>query len=309
MKEHPGIGKMIRIHFLSSIIAPIILGTLLAVHLNGKLEVLNFLIVLIIGIGLHAATNVYNDIFDTIQGTDKVNVHRNESSGGSGVLLDNPELMGRMFLLARSGLIVAFVGTIALMPLIAKTLWLYLWGLYLLSAFFSKYYTAPPVKLSYRGWGEISVWFAFGPMAILIATVSQNLGLHPLVWLLMPATGLSTSSILLAGQMIDLDADRAGGKHGVASRIGTRFTSIIYVLVQTGIIANVILLFIFFPGHSWLFLLALIPYIFLFPKAASIIYKNHDNPDVLKQAAKLTVLMHLAFSLLLIIGFLIYIYL
>jgi len=309
MKEHPGIGKMIRIHFLSSIIAPIILGTLLAVHLNGKLELLNFLIVLIVGIGLHVATNVYNDIFDTIQGTDKVNVHRNESSGGSGVLLDNPELMGRMFLLARSGLIVAFVGTIALMPLIDKALWPYLWGLYLLSAFFSKYYTAPPVKLSYRGWGEISVWFAFGPMAIWIATVSQNIGLHPLVWLLMPASGLSTSSILLAGQMIDLEADRAGGKHGVASRRGTRFTSVIYLLVQSAIIANVILLFIFFPGHSWPFLFALIPYIFLFPKAAGIIYKNHDNPDLLKKGAKLTVLIHLAFSLLLIIGFVIYIYL
>ncbi|MBS3807451.1 MAG: prenyltransferase [Bacteroidales bacterium] len=309
MKEHPGIGKMIRIHFLSSIIAPIILGTLLAVHLNGKLEALNFLVVLIVGVGLHVATNVYNDIFDTLQGTDKVNVHRNESSGGSGVLLDNPELMGRMFLLARSGLIVAFVGTIALMPLIDKALWPYLWGLYLLSAFFSKYYTAPPIKLSYRGWGEISVWFAFGPMAILIATVSQNLGLHPLVWLLMPATGLSTSSILLAGQMIDLEADRAGGKHGVASRRGTRFTSVIYLLVQSGIIANVILLFIFLPGHSWPFLFALIPYIFLFPKAAGIIYKNHDNPDLLKKGAKLTVLIHLAFSLFLIIGFVIYIYL
>jgi 1,4-dihydroxy-2-naphthoate octaprenyltransferase len=300
---------MIRVNFLSSIIAPIVLGTLLAVYLNGRLELLNFLIVLIVGIGLHVATNVYNDIYDTIQGTDRVNVHRNESSGGSGVLLDNPELMSRMFLLARSGLIIALAGTIALMPLIDKTLWPYLWGLYLLSAFFSKYYTAPPVKLSYRGWGEISVWFAFGPMAILIATVSQNLGLHPLVWLLMPATGLSTSSILLAGQMIDLEADRAGGKHGVASRKGTRFTSVIYFLVQSGIIVNVILLFIFFPGHSWLFLLALIPYLFIFPKTASIIYKNHDNPQILKEGAKRTVLIHLVFSLLLIIGFLIYLFL
>lgn len=307
MKKKPGIAKMIRAHFLSSIIAPIILGTLLAVHLNGKIEVLNFLIVLVIGVGLHVATNVYNDIFDTIQGTDKVNVHRNESSGGSGVLLDNPELMGKMFLLARIGLIVALFGTIALMPLIDKMLWPYLWGLYLLSAFFSKYYTAPPFKLAYRGWGEVSVWLAFGPMAILIATVSQNLGLHPLIWLLMPVTGLSTSSILLAGQMIDLDADRLGGKHGVASRMGTRFTSILYLLVHFGLIANVILLFIFFPGNSWLFLFALIPYIFLFPKAAGIILKNHNNPDIIKQGAKLTVIIHVAFSFLLIVGFVIYI--
>ena len=160
MKENPGIAKMIRINFLSSIAAPIILGTLLAVYLNNNLEVLNFLIVFIVGIGLHVATNVYNDIYDTIQGTDKVNVHRNESSGGSGVLLDKPELMGKMFMLARSGLIIALLGTIALMPLIDKTLWPYLWGLYLLSAFFSKYYTAPPIKLSYRGWGEFAVWFA-----------------------------------------------------------------------------------------------------------------------------------------------------
>jgi 1,4-dihydroxy-2-naphthoate octaprenyltransferase len=307
MKKNPGIAKMIRAHFLTSIIAPIILGTLLAVHLNGRLEVLNFLLVLIVGIGLHVATNVYNDIYDTIQGTDKVNVHRNESSGGSGVLLDNPELMGKMYLLARTGLIVALVGTIALTPLIDKMLWPYLWGLYLLSAFFSKYYTAPPFKLAYRGWGEVSVWFAFGPMAILVATVSQNVGLHPLVLLLMPATGLSTSSILLAGQMIDLDADRAGGKHGVASRMGTRFTSVLYLLVQSGIIANVILLFIFFPGNSWLFLFALIPYILIFPKAATIIFKNHNKPDLIKQGAKLTVLIHVAFSFLLIIGFVIYI--
>jgi 1,4-dihydroxy-2-naphthoate octaprenyltransferase len=308
MKKKPGIGKMIRAPFLTSIIAPIILGTLLAVYLNGNLEVLNMLIVLIIGIGLHVATNVYNDIYDTKQGTDKVNVHRNESSGGSGVLLDHPELMGRMYLLARIGLIVALAGTIALTPLIDKMLWPYLWGLYLLSAFFSKFYTAPPFKLAYRGWGELSVWFAFGPMAILIATVGQNIGLHPMVLLLMPVTGLSTSSILLAGQMIDLDADRAGGKHGVASRLGTRFTSVLYLLVQTGIIVNVVFLVINFPGNSWLFLIALIPYILIFPKAAGIIYKNHNKPDPLKQGAKLTVLIHVAFSFLLIVGFLIYLF-
>ncbi len=308
MRSQPGIAKMIRAHFLTSIIAPIILGTLLAVHLNETLELLNFIIVLIIGIGLHVATNVYNDIYDTLQGTDKVNVHRNESSGGSGVLLDNPELMGKMYLLARIGLIVALAGTIALMPLINKMLWPYLWGLFLLSAFFSKYYTAPPFKLAYRGWGEFSVWFAFGPMAVLIATISQNLGLHPLVWLLMPATGLSTSSILLAGQMIDLDADRAGGKHGVASRMGTKFTSVLYLIVQSGIVANLILLYIYFPGNSWIFLFALIPYLIIFPKAAGIIFKNHDNPDLLKKGAKLTVLIHVAFSFLLIVGFIIYIF-
>lgn len=303
---NPGIAKMVRAQFLSSIIAPILAGTLLAVFINGQIEVLPFIFVLIIGIGLHIATNVYNDIYDTIQGTDKVNVHRNENSGGSGVLLDRPDLMGKMYSLARAGLLMALLGTIALSFLIEKELWPYLWGLYLLSAFFSKYYTAPPFKLSYRGFGEVSVWFAFGPMAILIATVGQGITFHPMVLMLMPATGLSTLSILLAGQMIDLDADRAGGKHGVASRMGTRFTSILYIFVQLAIVANMLVLFFYYPGKSWLFLLALIPYVFLFPKAAGIMVKHHDNPDMIKQGARFTVLTHVAFSLLLIIGFVIY---
>ncbi len=306
MNPQPSIAKMVRAQFLTSIVAPIIAGTLLSVSINGNLDIINFIIVLSIGIGLHVATNVYNDIYDTIQGTDKVNVHRNETSGGSGVLLDNPGLFGKMFFLARAGLVIALLGTIALTPLISRELWPLLWGLFLLSAFFSKYYTAPPVKLAYRGLGEFFVWFAFGPMAILIATVGQGIGFHPMVLLLMPATGLSTSSILLAGQLIDLDADRDGGKHGVASRLGTRFTSVLYLFVQLAIVTNIILLFIYYPGSSWSLLLALIPYVFIFPKAAGIILRHHDNPDELKAGAKLTVLTHVGFSLLLIVGFVIY---
>ncbi len=303
----PSIAKMVRAQFLSSIIAPLVAGTLLAVSINGSLDVLQFIIVIFIGIGLHVATNVYNDIYDTIQGTDKVNVHRNENSGGSGVLLDNPELMPKMYMLARIGLVMALVGTIALTPLIDRELWPWLWGLYLLSAFFSKYYTAPPFKLAYRGLGEFSVWFAFGPMAILIAAVGQGLLFHQQVLILMPATGLSTLSILLAGQLIDLDADRKGGKHGVASRMGTQFTSVLYLFVQLGIVATMVSMFATYPGKSWVFLLPLIPYLLIFPKGMGIILKHHADADKMKEGAKFTVLTHVSFSLLLIIGFIIYV--
>jgi 1,4-dihydroxy-2-naphthoate octaprenyltransferase len=305
--EKPGILKMIRAPFLSSILAPVFAGTLLAVSITGQFDVPGFILVTIIGIGLHVATNVYNDIYDTIQGTDRVNVHRNESSGGSGVLLDNPALMGQMFMLARGGLAIALAGTLVLTFLLEPHLRPLLWTLYILSAFFSKYYTAPPVKLAYRGLGEFFVWFAFGPMAILIATIGQGISFHPQVLLLMPATGLSTSSILLAGQLIDLDADRQGGKHGVASRMGTGFTSKLYIGVQAAIIINIVIISLFYPGNSLVFLLALIPYVLIFPRATGIITKHHDQPDRLKKGAMLTVLIHLAFSLLLVAAFILYI--
>jgi 1,4-dihydroxy-2-naphthoate polyprenyltransferase len=306
--QNPGIAKMVRAQFLSSIIAPIVAGTLLAVSINGRIDVLEFIVVLIIGIGLHIATNVYNDIYDTIQGTDKVNVHRNENSGGSGVLLDNPELMGKMFSLARIGLVMALVGTILLTFLIDRAFWPHIWILFFMSAFFSKYYTAPPVKLAYRGLGEFFVWLAFGPMAILLAAVGQGIAFHPMVIMLMPATGLSTLSILLAGQMIDLDADRAGGKHGVASRMGTRVTSIFYLIVQLAIVVNMLVLFFYYPGNSWLFLFVLIPYALIFPKAAKIILRDHHDADKVKEGAKFTVLTHVGFSFLLIVAFVIYLF-
>ncbi|MFC1544451.1 prenyltransferase [Gemmatimonadota bacterium] len=249
--ERPGFLRMIRAPFLSSILAPLIAGSLLAAIIKGSLDIPGFVLVLVMGIGLHIATNVYNDIYDTLQGTDRVNVHRNEFSGGSGVLQEHPDLMPVMLRTARIALVVAALATAGLTAVIDRSLWPHLWALYLLSAFFSKYYTAAPPKLAYRGWGEISVWFAFGPMAILVAAVSQGVGFHPTVLIAMPMTGISTLSILLIGQLIDLDADRQGGKLGVAARLGTGFTAGLYLTVQILLVIDVLLLAFVFVERGW----------------------------------------------------------
>ncbi|MCI0494952.1 prenyltransferase [candidate division KSB1 bacterium] len=298
--------QMARAPFLSSIISPLVAGTLLAITINNSVNILGFLFVLIMGIGLHVATNVYNDIYDTIQGTDKINVHRNEFSGGSGVLLDHPEMMPKMYNLARAGLIMALIGTVALMFVVDKSLWILLWGLYFMSAFFSKFYTAAPIKVAYRGFGEISVWFAFGPMAILVAAVSQNVGFHPVILIATPATGISTLSILLLGQLIDLDADKATGKWGVAARLGTKAASYIYLVVQVTLMIDIIALSQLLNSRGWVILICLIPYILLLPQIWKIMIKNHDNPMALKTAAKINVQLHLLFSILLSLGIGIY---
>jgi 1,4-dihydroxy-2-naphthoate octaprenyltransferase len=297
---------MARAPFLSSIISPLVAGSLLAISINNSVNVLGFLFVLIMGIGLHVATNVYNDIYDTIQGTDKINVHRNEFSGGSGILLDHPDMMPNMYNLARGGLIMAFIATVALTFIVDKSLWIHLWVLYLLSAFFSKYYTAAPIKVAYRGLGEISVWFAFGPMAILVAAVSQNVGFHPIILTATPATGISTLSILLLGQMIDLDADKATGKWGVAARLGTKATSYIYLLVQIILMIDIVVLSQVLDSSGWVILICLIPYILLLPQIWKIMNKSHADPKALQTAAKMNVQLHLLFSILLSLGIGIY---
>ena len=304
-KDKPGLMKMIRAPFLSSIISPLIIGSLLGAYINGSLDILNFLLVFIMGICLHIATNVYNDIYDTLQGTDKINVNRNEFSGGSGVLIDYPDLLPAMQRTARIALICALITTLLLMTRIETNLKIVLALLYLSSAFFSKYYTAAPVKLAYRGLGEFFVWFAFGPMAILVAAVSQNVGFQPLIIAAMPITGISTLSILLIGQMIDLDADKATGKWGIAARAGNRAAAIFYCVVQTILFLNVLLVALHYLNNGWPVLLSVIPYILFAPRIFKIVLNEYDNADMLKKAAGINVQLHLLFSVLFIIGLII----
>ncbi|HEX9972208.1 MAG TPA: prenyltransferase [bacterium] len=306
VSKRPNMMQMARAPFLSSIISPLIAGTLLAIAINNSVNILGFLFVLIMGIGLHVATNVYNDIYDTLQGTDRINVHRNEFSGGSGILLDHPEMLPKMYNLARAGLIMALIATVALMFVVEKSLWIHLWSLYFMSAFFSKSYTAAPIKVAYRGFGEISVWFAFGPMAILVAAVSQNVGLHPIILTAMPATGISTLSILLLGQLIDLDADKATGKWGVAARLGTKATSYIFLLVQIILVIDIVVLSQVLNPRGWVILICLLPYILLLPQIWKIMNKNHADPKALQIAAKMNVQLHLLFSILFSLGIGIY---
>ena len=300
--SRPGFLKMVRAPILSSIISPLIAGTLLACYITGSFYIFNFIIVFIMGICLHIATNVYNDIYDTIQGTDQININRNEFSGGSGILVNYPNLLPVMYRIARFGLAGALIATIVLLFQVYDTLQIYLIVLFLLSAFFSKYYTAAPIKLAYRGWGEISVWFAFGPMAILVAAVSQNVGFHKIICVAMPITGIFTCYSVLFGKFIDLEAYKTPGNWGVAFRLGNKTAGYIYMFVQILLCLNIIILSMIYLNNGWPVLVSLIPYIIILPKIFKVLIHNHNDTELLITAAKLNVFLHLLFSLLFTLG-------
>ena len=79
-------------------------------------------------------------------------------------------------------------------------------------------------------------------MAPLIAAVSQNVGFHPAMIAAMPVTGISTLSILLIGQMIDLPADKATGKMGLVARRGIPAGRSVYPFIQLMLCLDVLLL-------------------------------------------------------------------
>jgi 1,4-dihydroxy-2-naphthoate octaprenyltransferase len=295
--------KMIRAQFLIGIVFPLIVGTLTAISISGSFQVLGFFLVMLMGLGLHLATDVYNDIYDTKQGADTIgNKRRNSYSGGSGILLEKPYLMARMYLIARCSLLISFFAMLGLFFFIEQTLWLYVSVIYFLSAFLSKYYTAAPIKFGYRGVGEILIWFSFGPMAIMLAGFSQNMMMQETFYAVMPATGLSTLTILWVGQLIDLPDDKAAGKMGLVLRMGTKRASYGYLMIQSLLVLNILMLvfFIFHPG--WPLLLTLIPFVILLPKIWTIIKKYHADPIYLVPVAKLNTALYVLFSLFFILG-------
>ncbi len=294
--------QILRAPFFSSILAPLLVGALIGAIIHGSVAWLGLALILVMGLGLHAATNVYNDIYDTLQGTDRINLHRNDFSGGSGLLVQHPELLPRMYRVARVSLLVALTAAVVLVLLLPNPLRPYLIGLYALAAFFSKYYTAAPIKLASRGLGEISVWFAFGPMAVLAGALSQQATFHPYVVAAMPLTGLSTASILWMGQMIDLPADAAAGKRGMVARLGSGVARYGFVVIHLLLVTGITALAWRLQPAGWIILIALLPYPLLFRRAWRTVHLYHDQPAELKAAAGLNVQMHLLFSLLIVVA-------
>lgn len=84
-------------------------------------------------------------------------------------------------------------------------------------------YTVPPLKLCYRGLGELDVGLTHSPGAILCGFIFQGGTWHAgLPWLLsLPLLLAVLPSITLSG-VPDLDADAAVGKRTLAVRTGVR---------------------------------------------------------------------------------------
>jgi putative NADPH-quinone reductase/1,4-dihydroxy-2-naphthoate octaprenyltransferase len=167
---------------------------------------------------LEAATVFANDLFDFP--SDRRNRHHGPFNGGSRVLvagrLSRPSLVtgiasGLIAALACAGaLLDAGISGAALMALLAMTV-------------LALGYTMPPLKLCWRGFGEIDVGLTHSLGVMLCGYLLQGgdwrdgfpwLASLPLFLSILP-------SIMLAG-FPDLEADRAAGKRTLAVRLGHR---------------------------------------------------------------------------------------
>ena len=155
-------------------------------------------------------------MFDTLSGADEANTTPTMYSGGSRVAVYD-----LLTVRALAGIAIGLFGAAAIigLVLVAVTqsltlLWIGVAGIAIGVA-----YTAPPLKLVYRGLGEIAVALGFGPVMLLGAYVVQtgDLALEPFLLSLVP--GIFIALILYVNEIPDRRSDAAAGKRTLPVRL------------------------------------------------------------------------------------------
>jgi 1,4-dihydroxy-2-naphthoate octaprenyltransferase len=221
-----------RLPFLTATAVPVLLGIAVAAS-HGAFAWWTALLTLIGGSLAHLAINVTNDIFDTLSGADDANTTPTMFSGGSRVAVyDLVTIRGLAAIAIGLFGAAAAIGLVLVAVTQSMTLlWIGVAGIAVGVA-----YTAPPLKLVYRGLGEIAVAVGFGPIMLLGAYVVQTgqMAWEPFVLSLVP--GILIALILYVNEIPDRRSDAEAGKRTLPVRLSPE-------TVRTGYLLGALLAF------------------------------------------------------------------
>lgn len=286
--------KALRAPFLAGSLVPVIIGAAFA--LSSKTFSLWLLLLCAVGItGLHLGANLLNDYFDA-KGSDPINMRVTPFSGGSRVIQDG-ELAPRMVLfMALFFFAIGFAVGIWLIclnrPLVIPI------GLLGLGAGWA--YSAPPLQLMSRGWGEAVIFFAFGPLVTLGTYYVMSGSLSWPAFAMGVPQGFFIAGVIWINQFPDYEADRRANKRNLVVRLGPGNSRYLYCFIML-----MAFVFVFFligvTGFSYLIMLSFLAFP-LTMRAMRILWREYLSYEGTVPAQALTIQTLIAHGLLLSIG-------
>ena len=287
--------------FLIASAAPVLVGTAAGYAVADTFSPLLFALALLAIICLHSGSNVANDYFDHISRNDWVNKNPTPFSGGrryiqQGILSAKATLLLALFCLT----VGATIG--AVIVVLTQSVFILALGLIgLLGGFF---YTATPVKLGYRCFGELVIGLLFGLFPVYGSYYLQTKTYDTVVLLPGIAVGISIFLVILANEFPDAAADAQVNKKTLVVRFGVPVAVWIYRIAMVGsfvvaVVAMLLYSLMFFAGLCYLFTLPI----------AVLAIKSANKKDLAKpgqyRASQLTVLFHAIGALALAVGFIV----
>lgn len=283
--------------FLLASLVPCLVGLGTAASDGVDISLTLALLTVIGALLFHAAANVLNDYYDALNGTDEMNTARlYPFTGGSRFIQNGVLSRGQT---ARFGFALLLAGVAVGLLLLQQSgiglLWLGLAGTLIAWA-----YSAPPLSLNSRGFGELCIAIAFGVLIIVGSDYVQRGEFHLFPLLAAIPYGLLTSSLLYINQFPDREADERAGKHHLVVRFGVQRARWGYLLLVLA--ANAYLAVMAAAGYfsPWLLLPLLV-----MPAgvaAAVILLRHADSPQRLAPAIRMTIASVILHGLLLSLG-------
>jgi 1,4-dihydroxy-2-naphthoate octaprenyltransferase len=246
--------RALRAPFLAGSLVPVIIGSAFA--FLEKTFSFSFFFITAPGVAaIHLGANLLNDYYDA-RGSDPINVRLTPFSGGSRVIQDRaiaPWVILSMALLffalgMAAGIWLVYLGR----PLVLVI------GLLGFAAGWA--YSAPPLQLMSRGWGEVLIFFAFGPLVTFGTYYVMSGSLSWPAFALGLPQGFFIAGVIWINQFPDYEADQEAGKNNLVVRWGPKisrtffcailllaFISVFFLVSIVGLTYFTMLSFIAFP--------------------------------------------------------------
>ncbi|BBJ00062.1 1,4-dihydroxy-2-naphthoate polyprenyltransferase [Ferrigenium kumadai] len=282
--------------FLTASLMACLIGLAIARHDGLAVDAALAAVTLLFALMAQAGTNVLNDYYDALNGTDARNVERIFPFTGGSRFIQNGVLT-----LAQT----RNFGFVLLACVAAAGLWLMLASspqliyIGLAGLFIGWAYSAPPFRLNSRGQGELCV--AAGILSITVGTdFVQRKGFAAAPFIAGLSYALLATNLLYINQFPDRKADTEAGKLHWVARLDVQHARWGYVLIV--LLAYAWLLSVVALG--WLPMLALLAFLALplSVKAARLLLRHAAQPQQLGDAIKLTIAAMMAHGALLSLG-------
>jgi len=302
--------KASRALYTITVLLPCCLGAAVAWQAGAPLQGGLLALVLVGMMFANIGTNFTNDYFDYRSGVDRRDRGRVYKQGAE-VLYENPlaesgsvDGFAAYFFSPRAILasaLASFAVTAAVGAYLAARVDWRIAPLGVAGLAVGFFYTAPPVKFGYRGFGDLICFLGSGPFPVLGTYLLFTGRLSWTAVLAAVIAGLWVDAILYIGNVPDAEADRAVGKTTLSTLLGRKAVRVLgplyyglsYLLLAAAAAARL------FPAWA---LLGLLP-LPLAARSLAIAGKNYDDIPRFAPAILLTVQVFASSTLLLGLGF------
>ncbi|MCW3047947.1 MAG: 1,4-dihydroxy-2-naphthoateoctaprenyltransferase [Solirubrobacterales bacterium] len=276
-----------RVRTLPAAVAPVLVGTALAVAETDHLRAGAFVAALLGAIFIQVGTNLSNDYSDARRGADTEDRLGPVRVTAGGLVPPRQVLIATyvsfglavlcgVYLVAVAGWVILLIGAASILAGVL--------------------YTGGPRPYGYEGLGELFVFLFFGVVAVTGSHYAQTEDLTWEAFALAVPVGLLASAILVVNNVRDLETDRRAGKRTLAVRLGRDRARGLYAAMVYGAFLTAPVPWILGSLSTWLFL----PWALL-PLAVSLVrtVRNHTDGPTLNAALARTGMLQLLFCTLL----------